>query len=149
MRAAPAVDGIKGLEDFDLGVGDGVGEVFGINLVDVSLAVVIVKALNVVLHAILNIDGLLVQRGEGAREVRLADHARLVRVVDDHKVVRGNGAQAESVGGIALRDPMPAVLGVVQKAGLLEVLAKPPEVERAELLVFAQAAAQRRRISGD
>ena len=134
----PGRSGVEGLKNFDFGVGDGIGEVFRIHLVDVSLAIVVVEAFDVVLHTVLDIDCLLVQRGECAREIRFADYAGLTRVVHNDKVVRGDGAQADGVGRIALRDPVPAVLGVVQKAGLLEVRAEPREVERPKLLIRAQ-----------
>ena len=134
----PHCGGVKGFEDFDLGVGDGVSKVFRINLMDISLAIVVVQALHVVLHTVLNVDGLLVKSRKGAGKVRFADYSRFMRVVNNDEIVRGDGAQTESVSGIALRNPVPAVLGVVQKARFLQVLAKAPEVERAKLFVLAQ-----------
>ena len=48
-------------------------------------------------------------------KVDLTDDRRPIRVVDDHEVVGGHGAQAHRIGRIRLVHPVPPVLGAMDE----------------------------------
>ncbi len=129
--------GIELLEHLDLRVVDGVGVVIALDAAHVSLAPFVVELLHLVLPRLVQVDGLLVQRGEGGGEIDFGDHLRLAGGIDDDEVVAGDRAQADGVGGVGVRGPVPGVGGVVQQAQLVEERAQLRRIVAAELLAVA------------
>ena len=130
--------GIKFLQDLDLCIGNRVREIFRVHPVDIGLAVVVVEPFHVVLMAVLEVDGFLVDGRKRAREVHFADDPRRVRGIHDHKIIGRDRAKADGVRRIAFGNPVPPVACAVQETDFRQVLAQALEVEPAELLVLAQ-----------
>ena len=109
---------VEAFERLDLHVFDGVGVIAALDLLDVGLALVVLEALDMVQAALVDVDGLFVEAGERRREGDLPDDLGVVAVIDDNEVIAGNLAQADCVGGIGFRCPVPGVAGPVEHAGL-------------------------------
>ena len=118
---------VRLVEDLEHLQGDpevGIGVVVDVGARDVRLALLPVEPVHVVLHALVDVDRLLVDQ-EGSREqVHLAKHpVPVTGGVDDDDVLRRAAAQAEGAGGKVLVTPVePIVLGVADVAVFLEHL---------------------------
>ena len=117
-------DGVELFQHLHLRVVDGVGEVVALDPPHEGFAGLVVEPLHLVLARLVQVDGLLVQRGQGAGEIHFGDHHRLAGGVHHHEVVAGDGAQADGVGRIGVRSPVPGAAGVVQEAGFFQEAAQ-------------------------
>ena len=76
------------LQHLHLGVIDSVGVVIAIDALHIGLALVVSEALHVILARFVQIDGLFVERSQGAGKVHFADYFGFAGGVHDNEVVR-------------------------------------------------------------
>ena len=135
------------LEHPHLHVGLGGGEVVRLDEANEGLVVVVVELLDLVLQAVVLVDGLLVEHGVGRVPVELGDRQPRLDV-DDDGVVPAHASQAHVVGGEGLLRPVVAIAAPVHDAVIgqeaecaLGVVGR----QAAVALVVAARAARRRR----
>ena len=113
---------LEDLEHLERDAEVGIGVVVDVGARDVGLALVPVEAIDVVLHALVDVDRLLVHEQRRREEVDLAqDAVPVAGGVDDDHVLRRAGAQAEVAGREVLVAPVVAiVVGTPEVAVLLQ-----------------------------
>ena len=107
----------------DIGVGHGVGEIVHIDLSHVGLLPLQVQLVHVILLRFDHIYGVVMNGGKGAVPIHLGDNVvrpRICRIDDDH-IFGIDAAEAHLVGGIALGGPVPAVFHAMQDALFLQI----------------------------
>ena len=70
------------------------------------------------------IDRLLMQRGQRRRKRHFRNHVRLARNIDHHEVVARHRPQTHGIGRIAVLRPMPRARRVMQETALFQKLAQ-------------------------
>ena len=137
---------IERIDDAHVGVRHGVGVIVRVHPPDVGLLSLQVQSVHMVLFGGQHVDGLIVDGGEGAVPVHFGDDFVIARVgrIDDHDVFRVDGAQADLVGRIAFRRPVPAVAALVQDAFFFKVLQKLLQVFAAEFFALFKRQFKRR-----
>ena len=141
---APPVLAVEALEDLHLRAGDGLGVVVHLRLAHVGPALRVVVLLHEIGLALENVDRLLVEHRRRGVEIHLRDDAGVARDVLDHEVVRGDAAQADRIGGIALARPMPSPARPVDEPVFLEEAEHLLDVLAPEDLVGAEGQLERR-----
>lgn len=111
----------------DLGVADRIGEIIHVYAPHVSLALFEVQLIDVVLLALMEVNGFGVDGREGGGEIYFADYLRLAATVssgiDNDEIVRGNRAQADRIRGVSLLDPVPVSSAAMQEANFRQTFA--------------------------
>ncbi len=133
--------GLQAFERVDhahIGVGHGVCVIIGIDPSDVGFFALQIKPVHMVLLRGQKIDSLVMYRSKGAVPVHLGDDLMigLVGGIDYHDIFRIDGAQADFVGGITLRRPVPAVGHTVQHAFFFQIQQELFQWLAAELFSF-------------
>src|SRR6266481_4463104 len=135
MRMRGRLEGRGDFEGTDLGVADGVGVVIHVDAFDVGLALLEVEMFDVMLLAVVNVDGFLVEENERAGEIHFADDRGLASDVDDHEIIAGHGAQTDGVGRVGFLRPVIIFSRQMQITGFGEARAKIGEIDIAEFIV--------------
>ena len=111
----------RDVEHLYVGLRFGVGVIVDVYLAPVGLLVFVVKLLDGVLPALVEVDGALVDYERRAVEVYLADDARPVTHVYYHDVFGRCAPQAYLFGGIDVGGPIPPPPDVAEYAVLFQV----------------------------
>ena len=112
------------LQLLDLRVVDGIGEIIGIDAAHVRLAAFVIEALHLILPRLVQVDRLFVQRGQRRREGDFRDHLVIAGDIHHHEIVARDRAQADRVGGIGVRSPVPVAARVMQKLQIFQETGK-------------------------
>jgi len=90
---------LKDIQDFDVGVIYGLGEVIDVGFLDVGLALLIVEFFDKILFALANVNGLGVQGGQGRGKIDFGNHPRFIGGIHHHEIIGTDAAQGDGVAG--------------------------------------------------
>ena len=137
------------VQNLHLGVVDRIGEIVAVDTADKCFAAIVIELLYLILPGVVKVDRLFMQSGQRSGKGYFRDHLMIARDIDHDKVVAGDRAQANSVGRISVRRPVPGSARFVKESAFFQETGKAPRRYAARILLLHGSAARTRRSEGD
>ena len=96
------------------------GEIVTFHFSHIGFAVIVIELLDLVLPRVVEVNCLLVERGQRHGKGNFGDHFGLARRIDHHKIITRNGSQTDRVGRVGIAGPVPLLPGLMKHAEFLQ-----------------------------